>query len=166
MEVIILGGIGVILLFQFIIILFVLNVRNNILKHNNKSNNRSSKLDRQYWKNEVRRTVELQCMMVRNAIQKQIVDIHMKEIQIAPRSLSIPYKTLEEIYTTEQLEIIVEFWQSYNEYLNKYWLTSSQNIKSTFPQQQVSQLVASSKQLTYQMNQWIEKIMDETEKNS
>ncbi|ADU30076.1 hypothetical protein [Evansella cellulosilytica] len=101
----------------------------NIL-HSDRIHNKNNESDD--WNDEIKRTVQLQCMQVRSAVQKQIDDIHKKEIEFAPKSLSIPLEKLSHVYSEDQLKVIHTFWEIYESYLKTHWLTNNGNIKNVF----------------------------------
>ena len=77
------------------------------------SHNPDSKFKEISWNTEVKRTMELQCMSVRNAVQKQTVEIHKKEIELAPREPSLTSDQIKDVYSTEQIKTIQLFWLEY-----------------------------------------------------
>ncbi|MDG5787659.1 hypothetical protein QA612_09130 [Evansella sp. AB-P1] len=118
------------------------------------------------WKEEVKRTVELQCMTVRNAVHKQTNDLHKKQIELAPRSLTIPMEFLETVYNKSKILILTEFWREYNLYLDSFWLKKNKSIKTVFkgekddPTSEINQIMRESEILTKKMNTWLKEILE------
>ncbi|MBU9724013.1 MULTISPECIES: hypothetical protein [Bacillaceae] len=143
-----------------------LHILEKFIHKPNTVNNKNNPYNSVQWKDELKRTVELQCMEVRNAVQKQTVDIHKREIELSPKELSISENQLNKIYSFEQLMILNNFWEAYHTYIHKYWLTKNGEIKGVFqgtkvdPSSEISLLIGQSKLLTTQMNHWLKKIME------
>ena len=86
----------------------------------------------QKWRDEVKRTIELQCLSIRNAVSKQTVDIHQKEIEFAPREFLFDEDVLQEVYDQEERELLKTFLATYHKYLELHWLTKEQRLKTVF----------------------------------
>ncbi|SDY60483.1 hypothetical protein SAMN05421736_102391 [Evansella caseinilytica] len=122
--------------------------------------------DEDAWEEEMKRTVELQCLAVRNAVYKQTIDLHKKEIEYAPRKLTVPDQSLAALYSEEQRKTIHAFWTAYERYLQNHWYTDSGKIKTVFkgqttdPDSEAGKLTGVSKQLTAYFDTLLEDIMD------
>lgn len=120
------------------------------------------------WKEEVRRTTELQCLQIRNAIQKQSQDIHKKEIEIAPKALLFQPDELTDAFNKQQIEIIVIFSNAYQSYLERFWYTRNGKLKTVFTgttanqDSEAGQLVRASRELCHQMDIWLHKFYNES----
>lgn len=86
----------------------------------------------QKWRDEVKRTIELQCLSIRNAVSKQTVDIHQKEIEFAPRHFLFDEDVLQEVYNEKELDLLKTFLATYHKYLELHWLTKEQRLKTVF----------------------------------
>ncbi|ADH99686.1 hypothetical protein [Salisediminibacterium selenitireducens] len=86
----------------------------------------------QKWRDEVKRTIELQCLSIRNAVSKQTVDIHQKEIEFAPRQFLFDEDVLQEVYDQEERDLLKTFLETYHKYLELHWLTKDQRLKTVF----------------------------------
>ncbi|UTR14578.1 hypothetical protein MM221_18805 [Salipaludibacillus sp. LMS25] len=96
--------------------------------------NISKPLDRPVdYEDEMRRTVELQLLRIRNAVQKQTEGIHKKEMELAPKGTIIPEETLKNIYSKEEFNTVKTFMEIFNSYLNRFWYTKNGSIKTVFP---------------------------------
>lgn len=117
------------------------------------------------WEEEVKRTVELQLMRIRNAVQKQTSSIHKKEIELAPKSFIFDDKKLMKVYNEEQRLILQTYISSFDTYLHRYWYTKNGKLKTVFkgtienPETQAGQLVRSSHELCHQMDLWINEFL-------
>ena len=116
------------------------------------------------WREEVKRTVELQCLSIRNAVFKQTIDIHQREIELAPKSFLFDEDILEEVYTAEELAVLNTFMDLFQTYLNHHWYTSQQQLKSVFSgrisnvESEAGKLVHRSKYLCSNMDQLLRKL--------
>ena len=86
----------------------------------------------QKWRDEVKRTIELQCLTIRNAVSKQTVDIHQKEIEFAPRRFLFDEDVLQEVYDQDERDLLKTFLATYHKYLELHWLTKEQRLKTVF----------------------------------
>ncbi|AOM82756.1 hypothetical protein [Salisediminibacterium beveridgei] len=86
----------------------------------------------QRWRNEVKRTIELQCLSIRNAVAKQTIDIHQTEMELAPKSFLFDDDILKEVYQPEQLDILNEFLSTFQKYLELHWYTKERRMKTVF----------------------------------
>lgn len=111
------------------------------------------------WQEEVKRTVQLQSMAVRNAVQKQIDELHAKEIQYCPRSLSIPVEELNKVYSEEQIATLENYWSNYHHYIKGLWLTNKGTIRTVFSQKDALRIKQESQQLAYHLNEQLQDIM-------
>ncbi len=165
----ILIGIILILFLQIIFFLLLMYKLNSSIRAHNCSKRTdeqrtiSDNLELDYvdeWEEEIKRTVELQCMQVRNSVQKQCTQLHKKEIELAPQELSIPSTLISAVYNKEEEIMIEQFWLAYRNYLNKHWLTTNGNIRSVFRgTEEVNEIHYASKQLTKKLNNYIQKII-------
>ncbi|SER44338.1 hypothetical protein [Salisediminibacterium halotolerans] len=111
------------------------------------------------WREEVKRTVEYQCLNIRNAVFKQTVDIHQREIELAPKHFLIDRDVLVDVYSRNELAIIDGFLRSFHHYLEEHWYTTDRQLKSVFPgsisntQSEAGKVVYRSKQLTAEFDQ-------------
>ena len=111
------------------------------------------------WKEEIRRTVQLQCMTIRNAVQKQVDGLHAKEIQYSPRALSIPDEKLRQVYSEEQIDELKSYWSHYKHYINSFWLTSNGTVRTVFSERDALRISQESQKLTYHLNEELREIM-------
>ncbi|UCZ54714.1 hypothetical protein LGQ02_08205 [Bacillus shivajii] len=171
MELYLLLGIIFVLLSQTVIILYLFRLKKAILyiKKNLKDEHHDdnhSPTDTTSWQEEVQRTVELQCMQVRNAVQKQTHQLHKKEIELSPKRLSVTNDELFVVYNENQIQAIDAFWREYQSYLQKYWLTKDENVRTVFrgseddPQSESAKVIYASKQLTKRLNDHLQHIFD------
>lgn len=86
----------------------------------------------QRWRNEVKRTIELQCLSIRNAVAKQTIDIHQTEMDLAPKAYLFDEEILKEVYHPEQLNILTEFLSTFHKYLELHWYTKERRMKTVF----------------------------------
>ncbi|SER46203.1 hypothetical protein [Salipaludibacillus aurantiacus] len=113
---------------------------------------------------ERKRTIELQLLRIRNAVQKQTEDIHNKEIELAPKSLIFDTNTLKELYPPDQQALIHSFMNSFNNYLDRYWYTDKGKLKTVFrgaahkTDTEAGKLVLASRELCHDMDQWLKKL--------
>ncbi|WP_280768291.1 hypothetical protein [Salipaludibacillus daqingensis] len=125
-------------------------------------NNKESLKDE--WNEEVKRTVELQLMRIRNAVQKQTSSIHKKEIELAPKSLIFDEKVLMHVYNEKQRSILQTYISSFHTYLQRFWYTKNGKIKTVFPgttentNSEVAQLSQASHELCHLMDTWIKEL--------
>ncbi|MCR6096576.1 hypothetical protein HXA31_05775 [Salipaludibacillus agaradhaerens] len=109
-------------------------------------------------KDEMRRTVELQLLRIRNAVQKQAEGIHQKEMELAPKETIIPEETLEVIYSEEKFNTIMTFMDTFNNYLNRFWYTKNGHLKTVFPgtpdnkESEAGRLIQRSHELCHEMD--------------
>ncbi|MGJ9384880.1 hypothetical protein [Salipaludibacillus sp. CF4.18] len=112
------------------------------------------------FEEEIRRTTELQWLRIRNAIQKQSHDIHKKEMELAPKQFLYSQETLSTVFNDQQMDAILSFSNTYQQYLTRFWYTKNGNLKSVFtgstndPHSEVGQLVRSSHELCHLMDKW------------
>ncbi|MCR6110596.1 hypothetical protein HXA35_09670 [Bacillus sp. A301a_S52] len=110
------------------------------------------------YKEEMRRTVELQLLRIRNAVQKQAEGIHKKEMELAPKNTIVPEKTLEGIYSAENFNTIMTFMEIFNNYLDRFWYTKNGKIKTVFPgtadntESEAGKLIQGSHELCHEMD--------------
>lgn len=86
----------------------------------------------QKWREEVKRTIEYQCLSIRNAVVKQTIDIHQKEMELAPKAFLFDEEILREVYPPEQLDILNEYLATFHKYLELHWYTKERRLKSVF----------------------------------
>jgi len=119
----------------------------------------------QQWEEEVKRTVELQLMRIRNAVQKQTTSIHKKEIELAPKSFIYDDQQLRKIYNEEQRSILHTYISSFNTYLDRFWYSKKGQLKTVFsgktdnPETQAGQLAQASHELCHQMDHWLHEFL-------
>lgn len=140
-----------------------------IPKHKNVKNTRKLHTESDYtekdWHEEISRTIELQLLKIRNAVQKQTYSIHKKEIELTPNFLLFDDEILASIYIEDQLIIINKYLQTYNDYLLRFWYTKEGTLKTVFsgsinnPNTEVGQLVAVSNEICSQMDQWLTELL-------
>lgn len=112
---------------------------------------------------EVKTTVLLQMYTIRNAVQKQITNVHVKSIEQAPKTVAISDDLLKESFSAEEILTIEAFWQLFNMYINDYWLTKNGGYKTVFTGQfdfktgEVGKMVLSSEQLIPKLDLLIKK---------
>jgi hypothetical protein len=113
---------------------------------------------------ERKRTIELQLLKIRNAVQKQTEDIHKKEIELAPKSLIFDNYTLKDLYPPDQQALIHSFMHSFNNYLDRYWYTDKGKLKTVFrgaahkTDTEAGKLVLASRELCHDMDQWLKEL--------
>lgn len=112
------------------------------------------------WRNEVIRTLEFQCLQIRNAVDRQTEKIHYTEMKLAPKhSLGADDRLLQAL-TEEQIALIKGFYQIYHNYLNNHWYTSKGSLKTVFSGAEndlstdAGKLVQSSRELRGEMDAW------------
>ncbi|WP_416149657.1 hypothetical protein ACM26V_01280 [Salipaludibacillus sp. HK11] len=116
------------------------------------------------WEEEVKRTVELQLMRIRNAVQKQTNSIHKKEIEIAPKSLIFDDKILIKVYNEEERALLYTYISSFNTYLERFWYTKNGTFKTVFsgstgnPETHAGQLSRASHELCQHMDLWLNQL--------
>ena len=158
-----------ILLITQLLILFILFKNRSFAKPNQKESTKHSKqIDERLdhvWEEEVKRTVELQLMRIRNAVQKQTTSIHKKEIELAPKSFIYDDQMLTKVYKEEQRMILYTFISSFNTYLDRFWYSKKGQLKTVFsgktdnPETQAGQLAQASHELCHQMDLWIHEFL-------
>ncbi|MCE7791073.1 hypothetical protein K8O68_01415 [Salipaludibacillus sp. CUR1] len=113
---------------------------------------------------ERKRTIELQLLRIRNAVQKQTEDIHKKEIELAPKSLVFDTNSIKDLYLPDQQMLIHSFMNSFNNYLDRYWYTDKGKLKSVFrgaahkTDTEAGKLVLASRELCHNMDQWLKEL--------
>lgn len=83
-------------------------------------------------RDEWRSYVFIQALQVREAISKQVNNLHPKLIEEAPSSHGLSNKELSEAFTPEQIEAITYYWDLYRQYADTYWKTDQGKVKTVF----------------------------------
>ncbi|RXJ03864.1 hypothetical protein DS745_00280 [Anaerobacillus alkaliphilus] len=105
----------------------------NIQKNNPTEVSPSSgkKLEQQL-KEELTLTVLLKMFTVRNAVHKQIGNVHAKAIELAPHDVGISEVLLEKHFSLEEQTMIRSFWELFSQYKASYWITKNEKVKTVF----------------------------------
>ncbi|QOY35934.1 hypothetical protein AWH56_025340 [Anaerobacillus isosaccharinicus] len=83
-------------------------------------------------KDELIATVLLKMLMIRNAVQKQTSNIHVKLIARAPKDTGIDKVLLTKVFSPQEVEIINKFWELFNQYRKDYWISNNGHLKTVF----------------------------------
>ncbi|WP_209122512.1 hypothetical protein [Alkalihalobacillus sp. BA299] len=81
---------------------------------------------------ERRSYVFLQALQLRDAIAKQVSNLHPRAIEDAPFSHGLTAKELSESFSPMQLEAIASIWDLFHQYVDTYWRTEQGKIKTVF----------------------------------
>ncbi|MFV8829370.1 hypothetical protein [Alkalihalobacterium sp. APHAB7] len=90
------------------------------------------KIGTEQLRDEWRSYVFIQALQVREAISKQVSNLHPKLIEEAPSSHGLSNKELSEAFTPEQIEAITFYWDLYRQYADTYWKTDQGKVKTVF----------------------------------
>lgn len=118
----------------------------------------------QKWEEEVKRTIEYQCLSIRNAVFKQTIDIHRREIELAPKDFLFDREILIRIYTPNELDIIDRFIQTFDAYLAECWYTKDGKLKTVFSgrisnvHSEAGNLIHRSKYLTQELDHLLKQL--------
>ncbi|SDN38455.1 hypothetical protein [Alkalicoccus daliensis] len=112
------------------------------------------------WLKEVIRTLEFQCLRIRNAVDKQTDKIHYTEMKLAPKHYLGGDERLLNALSEEQKALVEEFYRLYQTYLQQHWFTKKGTLKTVFsgndslPDSDAAQLKYASKELVEKMDAW------------
>lgn len=90
---------------------------------------------------------------IRSAVAKQEQALHRRALERTQQALPFSIKKLRLLFTEEEVHTIQTFWQHYETYLRKHWLTEKGKIKSVFrgaphlPNSEYGQMVIASKNI-------------------
>ncbi len=76
--------------------------------------------------------VFVQALQVREAISKQVNNLHPKLIEDAPISHGLTNRELAEAFDSKQIEAITHFWNLFHQYIETHWKTEQGRIKTVF----------------------------------
>ncbi|MEB1808719.1 MAG: hypothetical protein LPK26_15765 [Bacillaceae bacterium] len=99
----------------------------DLLKHPN-----NKKIETERLTDEWRSYVFIQALQVREAVSKQVNNLHPKWIEEAPASHGLTHKELAEAFSPKQIEAITHFWRMFHQYTDNYWKTEEGKIKTVF----------------------------------
>lgn len=83
-------------------------------------------------KDELIATVLLKMLMIRNAVQKQTTNIHVKLIERAPKDIGINQCLLTKYFTPQEVGNLNEFWELFIQYKRDYWISNNGHLKTVF----------------------------------
>lgn len=119
-------------------------------------------MQKEELKGELQSYVYLQALAVRDAVYKQTNDIFLQAIEDAPKSHGLSAKELSTIFSREQIDYIHQFWQLFDQYLRKYWLTEQGSFKTVFRHNELDEIHHASKTLVKKLDQLL-KLLKEKE---
>jgi hypothetical protein len=130
LHLIIIGLISV----TFVAVIIQLLLSRKIFKELNYLKSLSSKepLNHENLKDELTATVLLKMFAIRNAVQKQETNIHVKVIENAPKEFGIDEQLLNKYFSNQHIALINEYWKLFDDYLNNYWVTKNGKLKTVF----------------------------------
>ncbi|CAM3715437.1 hypothetical protein [Alkalicoccus chagannorensis] len=120
----------------------------------------SIELDDAAYQEEIRRVIELHCLRIRNAVDRQTEKIHYTEMKYAPQTLPGGDQRLLEELDEEEKALTEEFFRLYFTYLRNHWYSPKGRLKSVFsgnesdPDSEAGSLVQESSRLRDQMDAW------------
>lgn len=112
------------------------------------------------WDKEIIRTIELQCLRIRNAVDRQTERIHYTEMKLAPKKILGSDPRLLANLSKEQQALLEEFYQLFDSYLQTHWYSSHGSLKTVFsgsednPASDAGKLVRASAHLRENMDAW------------
>ncbi|MFN7252117.1 MAG: hypothetical protein ACK4M9_15150 [Anaerobacillus sp.] len=159
-QLIIIGLISV----TFVAVISQLLLSRKLFKELNYLKSLSSKepLNNENLKDELTATLLLKMFAIRNAVQKQGTNIHVKVIENAPKEIGIDAQLLKKYFSNQNIAIINEYWQLFDDYLNNYWVAKNGKFKTVFSgviekkSGDVGELMRGSEQLVLKLDQLLE----------
>jgi hypothetical protein len=163
-QLIIIGLISV----TFVAVISQLLLSRKILKELNYLKRHSSKEppNNEYLKDELTATVLLKMFAIRNAVQKQTTNIHVHVIEQAPKGIGIDTQLLDKYFSNQNIVLIREYWQLFDDYLKNYWMSNNGKLKTVFrgvidrKSGDVGELMQASEQLVLKLD----KLLDDFQK--
>lgn len=123
-------------------------------------------------KEEIRITILLKMFVIRNAVQKQTLNIHVKAMENAPHIIGISEEILIKAFSGQEIKLIKQFWNVFQQYVNNYWLTyNGQQFKTVFSGDvgkktgDVGKMIVASEQLILKLDKLLEIFQEETKVN-